>query len=288
MRVVDVIRAHGGSVREGVLRRSVGRHALYVALADGEVVRSAWGTYSLVATARPRVLATQLRGVLSHRSAARHWGLALPPTCGDAEDVTIRHKAQRRNIPADATIHYRDIAPAEIVGHVTTPLRTVLDCLGDLDLATALSVGDSALRQGLVCHDELVRAAASIGSSQGGRVRGRVLLLDARSANAFESTCRALLIRAGVVGFEPQVTIRAGRRWLGRVDLAHRTLRVLIECDGFEHHGERAGLRRDCRRHTGFVCAGWLPLRFSWEDVMYDPDWVVACVLEAIAIATAA
>jgi very-short-patch-repair endonuclease len=288
VRVGDVIRAHGGSVREGVLRRSVGRHALYVALAEGEVVRSAWGTYSLPVTPRPRVLATQLRGVLSHRAAARHWGLALPPTCGGTEDVTIPHKAQRRNIPADVTIHYRDLAPDEVAGHVTTPLRTVLDCLCDLDLGTALSVGDSALRKGLVEHDELVRAAAAIGSSQGGRVRTRVRLLDARSANAFESTCRALLILAGLTGFEPQVTIRSGRRWLGRVDLAHRGWRILVECDGFEHHGERAGLRRDCRRHTGFLCAGWLPLRFSWEDVMYDPTWVVTCVRDAISIAAAA
>lgn len=269
------------------MRRSIGRDALYAAVVAGEVVRSAWGTYSLPVTPRPRVLATQLRGVLSHRSAARRWGLALPPTSGDSEDVTIPHKAQRRNVPADVGLHFRDLSRADVSGFVTTPLRTVLDCLGDLDLPTALSVGDSALRKGLVDHDALVRAADAIGGTRGRRMRRRVALLDARSANAFESTCRALLGAAGIVGFEPQVTIRSGARWLGRADLAHRRLRVLIECDGFEHHGERAGLRRDCRRHTAFVCAGWLPLRFSWEDVMYDPDWVVARVLDALSLAAA-
>ena len=48
---------------------------------------------------------------------------------------------------------------------------------------------------------------------------------------------RAILIEAGITGFEPQVTIRYRGQFVGIVDLAHRQLRIVIECDGFETHG---------------------------------------------------
>ena len=47
-----------------------------------------------------------------------------------------------------------------------------------------------------------------------------------------------------------------------------------MEADGFEHHGTRKGLRKDCRRHTELAVFDWSSLRFSFEDVMYEPFWV--------------
>jgi len=58
--------------------------------------------------------------------------------------------------------------------------------------------------------------------------------------------------------------------------------RIILEADSFEWHGSRRALVRDARRYNNFVIAGWLVLRFSWEDVMHHPDDVV-CVLEAAA-----
>ena len=70
-------------------------------------------------------------------------------------------------------------------------------------------------------------------------------------------------------------------RWAELVPSTGRRacLRVAREASGlaanpFEFHGHRAGLRRDCERYTALALRGWLVLRFSWEDVMHDPDYV--------------
>ena len=64
--------------------------------------------------------------------------------------------------PADARLSYRRLGTAEHDGDVTSPLRTVVDCLRDESLRVALSVGDSALRDGLVTHAELSAAVAAL------------------------------------------------------------------------------------------------------------------------------
>ena len=110
-------------------------------------------------------------------------------------------------------------------------------------------------------------------------------MLDARSANAFESCTRAILIEAGVTGFVPQVSISHNGVWIGRVDLAHLALRIIIECDGFETHGTLAGMTADATRHTWLVSAGWRPLRFTWHQVMFQPDWVLDRVLSTVSLA---
>ena len=200
-------------------------------------------------------------------------------------DVTVPHKARRPNAPGQARLHYRDHAESDVVGGVTSPVRTVIECLRDLTLAEALSVGDSALASGTVTFDELEVAATTLRGPGSALVRRRLGLLDARAANAFESTCRAILIEAGLTGFKPQVTIRYRGQWVGRVDLADRRLRIVIECDGFATHGTRAAMVDDAVRHTKLVAAGWRPLRLTWAQVMYEREWVTQVVLDTVALA---
>ena len=171
---------------------------------------------------------------------------------------------------------------------MTTPLRTVVDCLRDESLRVALSAGDSALRDGLVTHAELKAAVHALSGKGAALARSRVVLLDAGAANAFESCARAILVEAGLTGFESQVTIRDKDGWIGRVDLANRTLRIVIECEGFESHGGRAAFVRDLVRFTSLVSAGWRPLRFTWEQVMFHPEWVGRRVRATVEAATGA
>ena len=281
MDAVAALGSLGGTARPMQLRRLVGRAAIAAAVSSGTIAREA-GVYALLPAERPAMLATALRGVRSHRSAAAHWGLALPPDESTIH-VTVMRKAQRRNVPTDVALHYRDHSPAERAAGVTCLLRTVLDCLRDEPLPIALAVGDSALRQRRVTRADLVTATRGLRGRGSRQLRDRIELLDPRAENAFESVCRALLLAAGVVGFEPQVAIRRGRRWIGRVDLAHRRLRVIIECDGFESHGARDSFRRDLVRHSELTAAGWRTLRFTWEQVMFRPEWVIQCVLDVLA-----
>ena len=61
---------------------------------------------------------------------------------------------------------------------------------------------------------------------------------------------------------------------MGRPDLVDRVLRLVIEADSFEFHGKRWFLTRDCERYNSFVMRGWLVIRFSWEHVMFEPEYV--------------
>lgn len=200
--------------------------------------------------------------------------------------VTIPRKAHRKTV-VEAITHYRDLRQDDIQHDVTSPLWTVIDCLRDLCLRDAISVGDSALRSRLVDPGELLARADALRGPRSALVRQRARLLDARADNAFESSCRAILIDAKVSGFVPQLSIRHQGRFLGRVDLGHRLLRIVLECESFAHHGYRAALRRDCRRYTNLEAAGWRVLRVTWEDVMFEPEWVLARVQEAVAAADA-
>lgn len=278
----DIVRALGGNARWHQLHRHVTPRALRLAVGSGQLMHTPRGPYLLPTSPRAARLAAELRGVRSHTSAAQHWklGLVARPDC---EHVTVSSRARRRRKPTDVVLHYRDLRPDEVIDDVTSPTRTVLDCARDLPLREALAVGDSALRLGLVPYDELRLQAFGLRGPGSVRTRQVVTWLDARSANAFESATRAILLVAGVTGFTPQVTIRAHGRFLGRVDLAHVGLRIVIECDGFAWHGQRSALVRDCRRYDELTAHGWAVLRLAWEQVMFEPEWVLATIQTLIA-----
>jgi very-short-patch-repair endonuclease len=104
---------------------------------------------------------------------------------------------------------------------------------------------------------------------------------DPRAESGLESLLRAIVLLAGILGFEPQVLI-ADDGFRARVDLAHRGLRLVLEADSFEHHGHRSALARDCRRYDELTVRGWRVLRFAWEQVVLEPEWVASVVLRAV------
>lgn len=38
---------------------------------------------------------------------------------------------------------------------------------------------------------------------------------------------------------------------------------------------------KDCRRHVNLTIRGWTILRYTWEDVMFDGEWVIDAVERA-------
>ena len=71
---------------------------------------------------------------------------------------------------------------------------------------------------------------------------------------------------------------------MGRVDLADEHLRIVLEADSHEFHTKRQHFDRDCRRYNGLTVGGWLVLRFSWEQVMFEPDLVREVIERAVAL----
>jgi very-short-patch-repair endonuclease len=274
--VVEVLAQRGGSATFADLRAAVPVRGIRNALQSGRIHRVAKGVYALPDAPSALRAARSQGGVVSHLSAAQHWGMKVitPPL---QPHVTLPRGRVRRTMGQACVLHWADVPS---VGDVTIPLRTVLDCIRILPLTEALAVADSALHEGIVDLDDLIAAAAQLRGPHRRRIREVVGLADGRAESVLESALRGILIEAGIDGFEPQVVVR-DRDFSARIDLGHPVLMVGLEAEGFEHHGTRRALVKDCRRHVNLSIRGWVLLRFSWEDVMYDREWVVAAVRRA-------
>ncbi|MAO80950.1 DUF559 domain-containing protein [uncultured Nocardioides sp.] len=280
--VEDALARLGGVARREALLAACGRAAVDGALASGELVVLARGTYGGPSLGRSRAAAAAVSGVLSHRSAAQAWGwgvLSEP----ERPDVTLA-KDRRLSVDRRSSIsmHRTDLGPDDVHGDRTSQERTLLDCLRSLPFPEALAVADSALREGFPPARllALARDARGPGAARARRVAAAA---DGRAANPFESALRAICLEVEGLEVEPQVTIR-DPHLLGRPDLTDARLKVVLEADSFAWHGDRAALHRDANRYNALVAAGWVVLRFSWEEVMFHPERVRA-VLEAVVAA---
>ena len=263
----------GGVTDRATLVALTSRTEVDRALRAGEIVRDARGRYALPAAGDSRRVAGALTGVVSHRSAALHWGWELK-SVPKKPDVTVGRK--RRLTPEQrnrAGIHWADLGPDEVSGLVTSPRRTLLDCMRALAFDEALSVADSALRHRSLTPESLVRLAATVrgpGARHCRRVAGHA---TGRAANPFESVLRAIAIDVPGLELEPQLMITAPS-FSVQPDLVDARRRVVLEAESFAWHGDRRALRWDSQRYNNLVVRGWLVLRFAWEDVMHDQDYV--------------
>ncbi len=271
----------GGVARRGALVRVCGRRAVDAALAGGELV-VAGRHYTSPEVDAARAEAASVSGVLCLRSAALARGWAVLTTPPRAEVCVPRKRKVAAPAQRRLALRWVDLGPDDVDGDRTSPDRTLADCLRTLPFAEALAVADSALREGYP-PARLHSLARDLRGPGAARARRVAALGDGRAANPFESALRAVCLEVVGLDVVPQVTIR-DPHLLGRPDLTDVRLKVVLEADSFEWHGDRAALHRDANRYNALVAAGWLVLRFSWEEVMFHPERVRA-VLEAVVAA---
>ena len=274
MDVVEAIQREGGVVRAAMLVRHVSRRDVQRALRDERIVRVKRGWYALPDD-DARAAAAAVGGVLGLLSAARYWDWKVK-----SEPVRPQVLVERgRNVSCrhGAEVRWARLG-REHDGIATDRVRTVIDCGRLLPFDEALAVADSALRSQTVTRTELLLAAQR--SPRTGRRRSIEVIeaADARAANPFESVLRAIVMQIPDAQFVPQQWIAE----IGRPDLVDRQHRVILEADSFEFHSSRDALRRDIERYNAFVIEGWTVLRFGWEHVMRDPEYVTNCVLGAM------
>ena len=214
-------------------------------------------------------------GARSHRSAAEHYELPVLVEPSRTEVIVPRGRRLLRS-GRKVTMRRRDLTDRERRNGVTDPLRTVLDCAADLPFAEALAIADSALRSAkdtpsLVARSQLIEGLGSVARRSLGRARRVIEAADGRAANPFESAVRALALDVPGLTVEPQVTIVVDGTEL-RVDLADRSLRIVIEADSYAWHSSRMAFSRDCDRYSSLIADDWLVLRLTWRAVMLHPE----------------
>ena len=89
---------------------------------------------------------------------------------------------------------------------------------------------------------------------------------------------RAICLEIPGLLVEPQVWVGE----TGRVDLLDARNNLILEADSWEFHGEQSAFVRDVRRYTCFVRLGYAVVRFTWEEVMFEQDYVRAVLTDMV------
>jgi very-short-patch-repair endonuclease len=272
---VDALRELGGVAPFGELIALTTRKEVDAAVRAGEIHKPRHNRYCLADSELTMRAAAATGGTASHLSAAQEFGWKLKH---DPVKPCITLPRSARKPKGAYELHWADLSARELRRNVTSRTRTVIDSARAYDLDVALSVADSALREGVVDQDDLLVAAAR--SPRTGRAKAlRVAALASPlRANPFE-TC-LFVIALSVLGLSvvPQGAVPG----VGFVDLLDRVLGIVIEAESLEHHWTKAGLQRDVDRYTKAARQGLVVLRFTWADVMYAPDEVALAIADVV------
>ncbi len=271
----------------GMSTSAIGRR-----LHAGHWVRMHRGVYRIRSApltweAKARAASLSTNGAVSHRAAARLWGLDGYERA--RVEVVVPEGRQRRS--TDFLLHQSrqyDLAAVRQRDaiDVTGIERTMLD-LGAVVSPTRLGTTlDDVLRRQLTTWERI--AAALAAHSQRGRNGCGPLrrLLDERYGSTtpdsrWNRLCGELL-RINGLGephFEYEVDFGGHR---ARIDIAYPRDRVAIECDSRRYHDNDASFERDRHRHNRLVAAGWRVVMVTWKMFTDNPDHVVREVRDAL------
>lgn len=271
MEVDEAMRRMGGLATRGRLILVTSRAEVDAALRRGVVVRASHGRYVLPDLDAAAKQAHRVNGHLALTSAALHHGWEVKSVPVVPHVVFPR----RRNVPRawrdEVVLHRADLGPDDVSGVATSREVTLLHCLRSLPDDEALAIADSALRHGE--EATLRRIVAQVRGAGSAKVRRIARAADARAANPFESVTRAICLQVPGLDVTPQAVLSTDHYW-ACPDLVDHEKRLVIECDSYEWHGNRAGFIKDVRRYTLLSADGWTVLRFTWDDVMLRPTWV--------------
>ncbi len=229
------------------------------------------------------------KAVLADVSAARLWGLPLPPWLARLEGTqtdTVAVAAggarpQRRGVRGRRLIMPDDHLTQIHRLKVTTPARTWLDCAALVPIEHLVAMGDFALRSGLTSLAELELLVHWAHRRRGVTNARRVIsLLDPKSESPGESITRAHLVLAGIPRPQCNLEIVSHGEWIARVDLAWSEQRVVAEYDGIVH-AEDKQRRHDATRRNLLQDQGWMVIVFTANDLI-RPWRMVALVDSAL------
>ena len=223
------------------------------------------------------LLAAGEGAVLSHFSAARRLGLEVRK--GDSVHLTIpesrKAKVRGAKVWRSRNFTSRDVANKGRF-RMTNPARTMIDLASVLDDGELRVAFDSAVRQNQANVGWISKMLTRHGPGRRGVGRLRALVDEYRQGDEVsDSALESLGVElAKATGRKPQLhwNVRDGARHIAEVDLAWPELQLCVEFDGWKTHGTRAAFVGDRARDRELFPLGWTVLRYTWDDVVRDPD----------------
>lgn len=234
-------------------------------------------------------------GVISHLAAAGVW--AFDGVLRTAVEVSVPRGRTPRQVTG--RVHrVRDLLPVDVttVGllPVTTPARTLLDAASRLQLPQLEEALDGACRRAQI-HLPYLEWRLDELRKQGrpGVARLDALLRGGRRHDRDESWLESRFLRlvrdAGLPPPRTQaswVDTSDGRRM--RLDATYDDQRLVIELDGHATHATRRQRQADAERDARLLADGWRVVRFTYEDVVERPEYVVATIRRLLGLDLAA
>jgi very-short-patch-repair endonuclease len=142
---------------------------------------------------------------------------------------------------------------------------------------------ERALQRSWTSYDELTWRVQEAVGRRG--VAQLVRIVRGLGSGAHSDTERRLvngLRGRGVRGWSCNLGVADQSGLIGFVDVAFAAIKLAIELDGRAWHVDRDRFQHDRIRQNRLVSAGWTVLRFTWEDVTYRLEGVIADICAAI------
>jgi very-short-patch-repair endonuclease len=258
---------HGVVSLEQLRAIGISSHAIAYRVRTGRLHRIHRGVYA-VGHARltfggrcmAAVLACGELAVASHRAAGALWGL-LPPSPGPI-DVTVRASGGRKKRRGIVVHRSMTLATEEVTRRKDIPLTQPARTLQDLRGVLTAEQFQKATRRAL---DLRLDVAAAIDPDPD--------LTRSALEHLFLRLCRAHSLPS------PEVNARVGPY---EVDFLWRDLGLIVETDGFRHHGSRAAFETDRARDARLQGLGYRVLRFTHLHLRDHPRAVVATLRDVM------
>jgi very-short-patch-repair endonuclease len=211
------------------------------------------------------VLACGPGAVLSHRSAAAHWGiLGTDQARIDVTAPASRHGTSGIRLHRARSLDAHDTTTHEGIP-ITTIARTLLDLAATVRPDRLERAFAQALRLRVYDHRAITELLARTHGHRGRAALQQTTARDPKlTKNRFEARFLALVRDAGLP--EPLVNHVLDALDHGRceVDFYWPTHHLIVETDGWQTHGTRAAFEADRAQDAALTAAGYRVLRFTW------------------------
>jgi very-short-patch-repair endonuclease len=274
-------RQHGVIARRQLLALGLTAHAIKHRVSTGRLHPARRGVYAVgrpTLTQRGRWMAAVLAcgddAVLSHSSAAMLWRIREGPR--SPIELSIPSQSHREGaglrIHRRRSLQDRDLTTRHGIP-VTSPVQTLIDIAPGMDKLGLERAINEADKYDLV-HPPELRRELTVRAGEPG-VPWLRTVLDRRT---FRLTRAELERRFLPLARETGLPVPLTKQWVNgfEVDFFWPDLGFVVETDGLRYHRTPAEQARDRLRDQAHTAAGMIQLRFTHEQVRYEPGHVLA------------